>query len=289
MASQQLYQVGSESVALLQTPSEHQAQSQDVTQVVTQWDFLVNAAKSRFGRKVKVLHTSPSAIAINNFFEDLQFSVLYHDAEPTETNYTVIDVHVKEYANRSSEEKDETVTHVSRPGSITQGNRYHFIPISGLTFNFGKDIGAQIVGLAAIGGNLGVKEDSTASGQHHQLSSNFNFEYKQEEKISVPPNRKVKVKVTTSTVKYEMRYTLEFKIPSSRFVNVTYFNRFQQFLCGLCRSCKPVYAADILRDLPNFREEGGWCFFQQVGVLTWIGENCNVDKTEEPIHVPIAF
>ena len=210
--------------------------------------------------------------------------MFYHDAEPAETNNTVIDVHIKEYVNRSSEEKDETVTHVSRPGgSITQGNRYHFVPISGLTLNFGKDIGAQIVGLAAIGGNLGVKEDSTASGQHHQLSSNFDFEYKQEEKISVPPNRKVKVKVTTSTVKHEMRYTLEFKIPSSRFVNVTYLNRFQQFLCGLCRSCKPVYAADILQDLPNFREENGWCFFQQVGILTWIGENCIVDKTEEPI------
>ena len=281
MASQQLYQVGSESVASLQTPSAPQAQN--VIQNVTLQDFLVNAAKSRFGRNIRVLQTLPSTIALKNFFEDLQFSVLYHDADPTETNYTVIDVHIKEYANRSSEEKDETVTHVSHPGSITHGNRYHFIPISGLTFNFGKDIGAQIVGLAAIGGNLGVKEDSTASGQHHQLSSNFNFEYKQEEKISVPPNRKVKVKVTTSTVKYEMRYTLEFKIPSSRFVNVTYFDQFQQFLCGLCRSCRPVYAADILRDLPNFREENGWCFFQQVGILTWIGENCIVDKTEEPL------
>ena len=279
MASQQHYQVGSESVALLQAPSE----PQDVTQVVTQWDFLVNAAKSRFGRKVQVLSTYPTTIALNSFFEDLQFSVLYHDAEPTETRNMVIDVHIKEYVNRSSDEKDETVTHVSRPGSITDGNRYHFTPISGLTFNFSKDIGAQIIGLAAVGGNLGVKEDSTASGQHHKVSGNFHFEYTQEEKISVPPNRKVKAKITTSTVKYEMRYTLEFKIPSSRFVNVTYFNRFQQFLCGLCRSRKPVYAADILQDLPNFREENGWCFFQQVGILTWIGENCNVDKTEEPI------
>ena len=82
MAGQQLYQVGSESVALLQTPSGLQA---DAIQIVTQWDFLVNAAKSRFGRKVKVLRTSPSVTALNNFFGDLQFSVLYHDAEPTET------------------------------------------------------------------------------------------------------------------------------------------------------------------------------------------------------------
>ena len=276
--SHQLYQVGSESVTLLQDPSE----SQDVIQVVTQWDFLVNAAKSRFGRGIQVLQTSPSTVAINNFFENFQFSVLYHDAEPAETRYTVIDIHTKEYVNRSSEERDETVTHVSRLGSITQGNRYHFIPISGLTFNFGKDIGAQIVGLAAVGGDLGVKEDSTISADH-KMSSDFHFEYKQEEKISVPPNRKVKAKITTSTVKYEMRYTLEFKVPGNCSVNVTYRNRFQQFLCGLCRSTKPVYAADILRHLPNFREENGWCFFQQVGILTWVGENCNVEKTEEPL------
>ena len=283
MASQELYQVSSEYVAPLQTPSEPQAQAY-VTPAVTQWDFLVNAAKSRFGQSIQVISTQPTSITLDSFFKDLQFSVLYHDVEPTETRNMVIDVHIKEYVNRSSDERDETVTQVRRPGSITQGNRYHFVPISGLTFNFGKDIGAQIVGLAAIGGNLGVKEDSIASGQHHQMFSNFHFEYKQEEKISVPPNRKVKAKITTSTVKYEMRYTLEFKIPSSRFVNVTYLNRFQQFLCGLCRSCKPVYAADILQDLPNFREENGWCFFQQVGILTWIGENCSVEKTEEPLY-----
>ena len=285
MASQPLYHsetslVGSESVALLQTPPE----AQNVIQVITQWDFLVNAAKSRFGRKIRVLQTSPSKLALNNFFEDLQFSVLYHDAEPTETRQTVIDIHTKEYVNRSSDERDETVAHVSRPGSITQGNRYHFTPISGLTFDFGKDIGAQIVGLAAVGGNRGVKKHSAVTDQDLKVSSDFHFEYKQEEKISVPPNRKVRAKITTSTVKYEMRYTLEFKIPSSRFINVSYYNRFQQFLCGLCRSCKPVYAADILHDLPNFREENGWCFFQQVGILTWIGENCNVEKTEEPLY-----
>ena len=48
MATQQLYQIGSESVAKLQTPSEPQG----TTQAVTEWDFLVNAAKSRFGRNI---------------------------------------------------------------------------------------------------------------------------------------------------------------------------------------------------------------------------------------------
>ena len=205
--------------------------------MVTQWDFLVNAAKSRFGQHIQVLRTSPYVVALNKFFEELQFSVLYHDAEPTETKSTVVDIHTKVYVNKSNDERDETVTQVSRPGSVTQGNRYHFTPTSGLTFNFGKDIGAQIVGLAAIGGNLGVKEDSAASNQHHKMSSNFHFEYKQEEKISVPPNRKVKAKITTSTIKYEMRYTLEFKIPSSRFVNVTYLDRFQQLLCISVQYC----------------------------------------------------
>ena len=57
MASQQLYQVGSESVASLQTPSAPQAQN--VIQNVTLQDFLVNAAKSRFGRNIRVLQTLP--------------------------------------------------------------------------------------------------------------------------------------------------------------------------------------------------------------------------------------
>ena len=200
MANQQLHHneltslVGSESVALLQTPSE----AQYVTQIVAQWDFLVNAAKSCFGRSIKLVKTSHSRIALGNFFEDLQFSVLYHDAMPTETRQTVIDIHTKEYVNRSNDEKDETIAHVSKPGSITQGSRYHFSPISDLSFDFGKDIGAQIVGLAAIGGNRGVKKDSAVTDQNHKMSNDFHFEYKQEEKISVPPNRKVRAKITTS-------------------------------------------------------------------------------------------
>ena len=281
-SSFELYQsednlVGAESVNSLHVPAETM-----YVQVMTKWELLENGAKSRFGRNIQLLRTSESTDALYDFFEDLQFSILYHDAEPTETRHTKIDVYTKEYVNRSDKERDETVVHVSKPGSVTQESRYNFTAISGITLPFSENIGAQIIGLAAAGGSLGMGYFERK--RDHKLNSNFNFEYRQEEKVSIPPNHKVKAKITTSTVKYEMRYTLEFKIRSSRHINVSYRTRFQQLFCGVCRNSNSVFAADILKDLPNFREENGWCFFNQAGILTWIGENCSVEKTEEPLY-----
>ena len=266
---------GLESAALLQSYS-----GSNYIEVISPWMFLENATKSRFGRRIRVLQTSQTMNALDKFFEDFQFSVLYHDPEPTETRHTVIDIHNKEYFNRSDQERDETVVHITKPSALTHGNRYHFTPTSGILFNFDKDIGAKIVGLAAAGGSVGVREGDSATGQHHNISGNFNFEYKQEEKVPVPPKTKVKAKITTSTIKYEMRYTLEVKIPSSRFISVAYQNMCQTLLCGICRSTGIVYAADMLHNLPNFKEENGWCIFNQVGLLSWVGENCTVEKTE---------
>ena len=270
-----------ESTALLQGQSG--SSNVNYVEMISSWTFLENAAKARYGQRILVLKTTPTLNAIDQFFGDFQFSVLFHDPEPRETRHTIVDIHNKEYLNRSNQERDETLVKLSKPGSLTQGNRYHFTPTSGILFNFDEDIGSKIVGLAAVGGSLGVREGDKATGQHHSMKASFDFQYQQEEKISVPPRTKVKAKITTSTIKYEMGYTLEVKIPSSRFVMVTYRTSCQTFLCGLCRNIQPVYAADMLRHLPNYREENGWCFFHQVGMLTWIGENCTVEKTEEPL------
>ena len=106
--------------------------------------------------------------------------------------HTIINIHNNE------QERDETLMKLNKPDSLTQGNRYHFTPTSGILFDFDKDIGAKIVGLAAVGGSLGVREGDKATGQHHSMKASFDFQYQQEEKIFVPPRSKVKAKITST-------------------------------------------------------------------------------------------
>ncbi len=38
------------------------------------------------------------------------------------------------------------------------------------------------------------------------------FNYEQEEKITVPPGKRVKAKITSYSVRYDMKYTLKFSV-----------------------------------------------------------------------------
>ena len=112
------------------------------------------------------------------------------------------------------------------------------------------------------------------------------FNYYQEDKVIVPPKTKVQAKIVTSTRKHQQHYTLEFSIPRSRCIRVTYMTHAQQQL-NICFCCQPnvgyIYAVDLMRGLPNFKDSGGYCSFTQVGSLTWIGEGCSVEKSEQPV------
>ena len=258
-------------------------------QLVTWWQLFENGAKLRFGPDIEVLRTTTSENELAQFVENIEFTVIHNDPEPLVTRPTVIDITTKELVNLGEKEKDETIIRIGKNLPIPSGTRYHFSTSEGVSLDHKYNIGARIVGLAMAGGYMRIGTDNTVKDRAYNLA--LQFSYGQEEKLIIPPRMKVKVKIVTSTKKFRQDYTLEFNTPRTRYVPVRYLTRCQQncrdnccfFSCG-CFCCRPkegvVYAADILRTLPNFKDGGGICSFTQAGTLTWIGESCNVEKTE---------
>ena len=134
---------------------------------------------------------------------------------------------------------------------------------------------------------MSVGKDYSIKDQSYNEALMFN--YYQEEKVVIPPKTKVKTKIITSTRKYRQNYTLEFSPPRSRYILVSYFTRAQQEFqdCNFYGCYQPsvghLYTADIICTLPNsVKDSDGYCSFTQDGVLTWIGEACFVEKSEQP-------
>ena len=253
---------------------------------MTWWDRLVNAARIRFGADIELLNSAVTQKELTSFIDDLLLKVVYSDPEPTMVRSTIIDITYKEFVNLGERENDESIIRVGKNAPIAIGTRYHFIMTgSNIKFDNKYNFGAQIVTLSMTGGYLSIGGTYT-SIKDQAYNQALMFNYNQEEKVTIPPKTKVKAKIVTSTRKFQQNYTLEFNTPRSRCVRVTYLTRVEQQL-NLCSCCQPsvgyIYAADLMCNLPNFKDSNGYCSFTQDGVVTWIGEACSVEKSEQPV------
>ena len=225
------------------------------TGLVTWWDRVMNAARIRFGPHIQVQNLAAVQSQIAIFVQDLLFTVVHSDPEPSMTRPTIVDVTFKEFVNLSETEKDETTIRVGKNLPIAAGSRYKFVMTEGVKFDHKYDFGAQIVGLAMAGGYMSVGTKYSVPDQSYNVA--LQFQYGQKEKIVIPPKTKVKAKIITSTRKLRQNYTIEFSAPRSSYITIIYFSSTQQQF-DLCNCCQPaqghLYAADILQtDSPQFQ------------------------------------
>ena len=254
------------------------------TDLATLWDLFERAAKAQYGDNVRVIKTPWAQTKLDNL--NFEVSVVSMDMEPKETRRTIVDINMKEYKNNGQKEVDKTIVQVHKSTSKSHGSRYSFSATKGVSWGIGSNIGAQVMGAAMAGGSLGInakygREKSMTTESEETQATTLSFTYSQEEKISVSPGTKVKATITTYSVKYEQQYVVKFAIDSSVNIPVTYKTRCQQTCFG--RSTGLVNVKQLLNSLPNFCIEDGKATFTQTGTLSWIGEGCSVDKSEEPL------
>lgn len=251
----------------------------------------MNAVRIECGNDVILLNKETIEWELTTFVNDLLFTVVDSAPEPTASRPTIIDTTFKVFTNQGWKANDETTVQVGKNAPAVAGTRYHFFIEQGVSFDHKQNLGVQIVSLSMSGGHMRVGAPIEAKDEQYNIA--LQFQYRNEEKIVVPPRTKVTASIKTSTTKYSQAYTLEFSIPRSRFIHVVYFTKAQKWIrricCGckscFCCCCKPkeklIYAADLLQTLPNFMDRAdGYCSFTLNGTLTWIGEGCSVDKLE---------
>ena len=147
-----------------------------------------------------------------------------------------------------------------------------------------------MAGLATVGGSIGVsakynKSESMTTENELSNQVGVSFSYNQEEKMSVLPGKHVKAKITTYSMKYEINYTLKLSVKKHTSIPVSFKTRCQRFLPDVCRSTGFVLVSDMISSLPDYvqEDEDGMSSFTQGGTLSWVGEGCTVDKTEEDL------
>jgi hypothetical protein len=246
---------------------------------VTFWQLYERTAKARYGENITVVRTAYNEQLVNNI--EFLVSVVDKEREPREVTHTIVDITSKEYFNRGKEARDETVVKLRKVSSAPKGERYSFSTPNGVNFGFGGSIGPQVMSLSISGGSLRVAGQYSNWGMSNEHA--YDLTYDREEKVSVPPKTHVKTKITSYSNKYEMFYTLKFRVSQSAMVPVL----FKSKCCLLsCRNTGVVFVSDMISTLPNYngRDVGHTASFMQTGTLSWIGESCTVDKLEEPIE-----
>ena len=284
-----------DSLELRSYPTQERMSSTTTTRVTFR-DLLFEAAKAEYGQNITVRDTVLTSNHLEAFKNSISIKVLRRDDKPSPVGRTIVDISTKEFKNYAAEDgkdptaRDTTKATVTKSTATSKGRNYEFTSTQGVSWDIGGNVGLQILAMGMAGGSFGVggkygRNKSKSETVGSNLEESLGFEYSQEETICVPPGKKVHVTITTYTVQYRLNYTLEFSVPKSGSVFVSYS---KSCCCGLCSDTHSRYIpySRIVRTLPNFREDNQNAYFTEEGFLSWIGESCEVDKREAPVSPP---
>ena len=257
-------------------------------------DLLVEAARAECGRNITFRNFTRTLIDLEALKDSISIRVLHREEKPTQVGRSLIDISTKEYKNHAAEDgkdptdRDTTQAKVTKHSATKKGRNYQFTSTQGVRWDVGPDVGLQILAMGMGGGSIGLggsygRDKSKSGTMEDFMKESVGFEYSQEETVRVPPGKKVYMTISTYTVQYRQRYTLEFSVPKYGSVHVAYK---KPCFCGLCK-CKGsrhIPYSRIVRSLPNFREDNRNAYFTQEGFLSWIGESFEVDKKEASLY-----
>ena len=272
-------------------------------------DLLEEAAKIKYGERIRLLRTAATEAELQRFWNNLRISIRPVDTKPREVGRSTVDVITKDYINNGSEQ-DVSVIEVSKPAGIAKGSSAEWYVKNGLSWSVSSNVGGNIMRLAAmvpVSGTVGAvgsitKQRLEEDAIGHTLSADsLTFQYKKEEKIIVPPHSKVTVSIISYAIRYSFNYTLQLSALATDTISIK-FRTPCQACCVCCLAdivcCARVFCAtsgfitarELLTavQLPGYSEGSGWVHFTQDGVLSWVGDGAKVQKEELPLSSAFA-
>ena len=101
-----------------------------------------------------------------------------------------------------------------------------------------------------------------------------------ESNLTVPPGHKMVVKVESYRFCREMEYTMQYKVPKSAHMQVRHSPRFM----GLSATTSNLTASQLLKTMPNFKEDELNVYFTQKGKLMWAKDYHEQTSTQLPLE-----
>lgn len=254
-------------------------------------DLLKFAAKDILGDNIELRPYSKTEDDMACFKNSMSIRIVNREEKPTAVGRTVVDMYTKEYKNygvpdaKNPGQGDITKTLVHKTSPSAAGRKYQFISNQGIAWNIHENLALQILAMGMSGGTMGLYGDycsnMTSLGEvASALGASLGFTYNQEETITLHAGQKMLLAFTTYITEYHLRYKLEFRLPKMSTISVKY----RKPCCGcFCRGLKryaSIYYRELVHNLPEYQEDDHYAYFTQEGVLSWLGESCEVTKNE---------
>lgn len=254
-------------------------------------DLLRFAAEDILGENIQLRPYSKTKKDMVSFKNSMSIRVVNREEKPTAVGRTVVDMYTKEYKNygvpdaKNPGQDDITKTLIQKTSPSAAGRKYQFISNRGIAWNIHENVALQILAMGMSGGSMGLYGDycsnMTSLGEvASALSASLGFTYNQEETITIHAGQKLLLAFTTYITEYHLRYKLEFRIPKMAIISVKYSKPCCGCLCRRLKRYADIHYWALVHNLPEYQEDDHYAYFTQEGVLSWLGESCEVTKTE---------
>ena len=197
-------------------------------------------------------------------------------------------INEKVYYNHNGSE-DSTTVKINKSVENAEGRSYSVSTTKGVEWGGGVALGLQF-GMPQIGLNASSKGNinytrtkletvTKADTKTHKLQVKSHHE----ETVEIPPDKKVKITMTSYRVRYKLPYTMEYKVPKTEGIPVMYDSYVSVGLIVACSKIGFLTAAQLMHTLPGYCEDDEYVHFTQEAELRWTADRMVVKKEILPL------
>ena len=248
--------------------------------------YLLTAARRKYGQDIFVIGAPEDKF--NGFWDSVEMNARSQTYErPAEQSRIIVDITSKEHCNTGTED-DEMEVETGQEETKKEGHSYTlaFGKESGWEFGASASIGASFFNTASASIGLGGKYNRRkwkSEEQHIETERSLSQSYGvKATKITVPPNTKVTVRITTYAVTYELKVKVRFTVSSSSSIPIYYKKGLAKLCCPgvgpTCRRFGFITARELFQDRQEFQDLGTHLEFTKDSELSYIGETVEMHK-----------
>ena len=249
--------------------------------------YLLTAAQRKYGQNIRMIGSPEDQL--NGFWDSVEIKIARSQTyeRPVEDSRIIVDITSKEHCNTGTED-DVLEVETAQEEMKKEGKSY--------TLSFGKESGWEFGGNASIGASFfntasatlamrgkrtksKWKSEENSTTEERSLSQLYGVKATQ---ITVQPNTKVTVRITTYAVTYKLKVKARFIIPSTSYIPFYYKKGLGKLICPgvgpACRKFGSISAYELFRNQNGIQYHGTYMEFAMDSELSYIGEAVEMHK-----------
>ena len=249
--------------------------------------YLLTAARRKYGQNIFVIGAPEDKL--NSFWDSVEIKSAKSQTyeRPSEESRIIVDITSKEHCNTGTID-DVIDIETAQEETRRDASSYtlSFGKESGWEFGAAASIGASFFNTASASIGLGGKYNRRkwkSEEQHiekeRSLSQSYGVKATQ---ITVPPNTKVTVRITTYAVTYKLKVKSLFTISSTSYIPIYYKKGLGKLFCpGIGPTCRRygfITARELFQNLSGVQDLDDYIEYTNDSELSYIGETVEMHK-----------